>query len=1046
MSRGAGIEEMLPVLEIKNGFIVSKRGDVTMGFELQKPELFSVSEVELASMHEKAVKAIGILRNATVVHFADHYSKASFQVNFDREEPRSFLAESSDRFFHGRPYRTHRSFCFITRKSSSKRPVTSALSSLLRPTLVPETLLQPAEIEAFGNECRQFMQILTQGTWITSRELTTEDLAGTEEKAGLIEQYFRLGRPDATPELQDIDLDKGVTIGHTSTVLYSFADAERLPAQCSAGRRYDRYCTDRTNFFTGFAMPLGAGLDADHVFNLILVLDDPQPELKKLENKLRRLRSLSGNSRENAVTQDAINQYLEQAALPGQRPVKVHMNICASPDPGESVAAVKSKIVTAIAGMDVVPHLETVGAPQIWWACQPGNAADIPSNETFDTFVEQALCFFIVESNGRSSAGSFGIRLGDRATGIPLNVDLSDEPMRSGKITTRNKLVCSTSGGGKSFGMNHQIRCSHEQGAHVTVLDMGGSYKALCELLGGQYFECSKDQRIQFNPFLMAHGETMNTETKESRKVLLLTLWKMSDEKFGRSDYVGISNVLDGYEKYLSAQPEIFPCFDSFYEWLREEFAGRIGDDKIREKDFDCENFLYVLKPYYKGGEFDWLLNAKTGTDLLHQRMVVFDLDQIKDHPILFPVVTIVIMEMFISKMRNLKGVRKIIVIDEAWKAIAKEGMSEFIRYLFKTIRKFFGEAIIVTQELEDIIGNPVVKNTILNQADCKILLDMGKFVNRFDPIQEMLGLSEADKAKVLSLNKANEPGKKYKELFVALGTSHSRVYRLEVSLEEYLVYTTEETERVKVNEYSARHGGIRKGVAALAADIRSGVVKLLMAAVICCAFLLAPNGHASAQIIDLVEDAIKEALEQADLQIQRVQTATIELQTAEKALENDMAGGLLDDITGWVQDEEDLYGAYYQELWEVKTVLSNYSRVEQLFQRQVQLVKDYEQATAAVRGDTHFNAAELQHILAVYDGILTESIRNTGELALVIESFATQMDDAGRLRIIDETAGRIDRNYTDLREYTQENTVISLERAKDEADIQTIKSLYGIP
>ena len=215
--------------------------------------------------------------------------------------------------------------------------------------------------------------------------------------------------------------------------------------------------------------------------------------------------------------------------------------------------------------------------------------------------------------------------------------------------------------------------------------------------------------------------------------------------------------------------------------------------DKVKEKDFDVSNFLYVLRPYYKGGEFDYLLNATENLDLLNERFIVFELDNIKDHPILFPVVTIIIMEVFISKMRKLKGIRKMILIEEAWKAIAKEGMAEYIKYLFKTVRKFFGEAIVVTQEVEDIISSPVVKQAIINNSDCKILLDQSKYQNKFDQIQELLGLTEKEKALVLSVNKANDPLRKYKEVFISLGGTLSRVYRTEVSLEEYLAYTTEE-------------------------------------------------------------------------------------------------------------------------------------------------------------------------------------------------------------------------------------------------------------
>ncbi len=337
-------------------------------------------------------------------------------------------------------------------------------------------------------------------------------------------------------------------------------------------------------------------------------------------------------------------------------------------------------------------------------------------------------------------------------------------------------------------------------------------------MVGGYYFTYSETNPIRFNPFFIGPGESLDTEKKESIKTLLLALWKKDNENFNRSEYVALSNALTGYYERNKA----FFCFDSFYEFLKNDFVLVLQGDKVKEKDFDVSNFLYVLRPYYKGGEFDYLLNATENLDLLQQRFIVFELDNIKDHPILFPVVTLIIMEVFISKMRKLKGIRKMILIEEAWKAIAKEGMAEYIKYLFKTVRKFFGEAIVVTQEVEDIISSPVVKQAIINNSDCKILLDQSKYQNKFDQIQELLGLTEKEKTLVLSINKANDPTKKYKEVFISLGGTLSRVYRTEVSLEEYLAYTTEETEKMKVQEYAARFGSIEKGIRALALDLRN--------------------------------------------------------------------------------------------------------------------------------------------------------------------------------------------------------------------------------
>ncbi len=147
-----------------------------------------------------------------------------------------------------------------------------------------------------------------------------------------------------------------------------------------------------------------------------------------------------------------------------------------------------------------------------------------------------------------------------------------------------------------------------------------------------------------------------------------------------------------------------------------------------------------MLEPYYRGGEYDYLLNSDKELDLLHKRFIVFELDNIKDHKILFPVTTIIIMEAFINKMRKLKGIRKLILIEEAWKAIASANMADYIKYLYKTVRKYFGEAIVVTQEVEDIISSPIVKESIINNSDCKILLDQRKYLNKFDCIQNLLG------------------------------------------------------------------------------------------------------------------------------------------------------------------------------------------------------------------------------------------------------------------------------------------------------------------
>ena len=264
----------------------------------------------------------------------------------------------------------------------------------------------------------------------------------------------------------------------------------------------------------------------------------------------------------------------------------------------------------------------------------------------------------------------------------------------------------------------------------------------------------------------------------------------------------------------------VFPCFNTFYDFLRDIYVEKLQEENVKEKHFDIDNFLYVLRPYYGDGEFAYLLNSREKLDVFHQRFVVFELDAIKDHPILFPVVTLVIMELFISKMRKLKGIRKVIVIEEAWKAIAKGQMAEFLKYLYKTVRKFYGEAWIVSQELDDVISSPLVKDAILNNADCKILLDMRKFTNKFDQIQNTMSMPDKGKPMVLSLNKANDPTRRYRELYIELGGMVMKVYGYEPSPQEYLAYTTEEREKMLVQKYTEQEGGnMQRGIRALLAS-----------------------------------------------------------------------------------------------------------------------------------------------------------------------------------------------------------------------------------
>lgn len=815
------LKNIFPLLGIEHDCILSKQGDVTIAYEVTLPELFTLSDQDYEAFHQLLIKAIKILPRHTIFHKQDWFTETKYTADFSRDD-KSFLTRSSERFFHERPYLDHHCFIMLTKKPAGRKPGSSLFSNLLRRSIVPEETIRPQLLQEFMDSAGQFERILKDSGFVRLQRLTNEQLSGDERRCGLIERYMNLQPDESSFLLRDIHFKDGIQVGPNHCQLFTLADAVDLPAYCGSRINYDKYSTDKTKFSVGFASPLGQLLACNHIFNQYIFIEDAQKTLQKLESKRLRLQSLSAYSRENAISRDATNDFLNEAISQQRLPVKAHFNVMVWTDNKNELKDVRNLVSSALAQMDAVPKQELDGAPQLFWAGIPGNAADFPMNDSFDTFAEQACCFLNLETNYQSSVSPCGLRLGDRMYGKPVHVDISDEPMKRGIITNRNKFILGPSGSGKSFFTNHMVRSYYEQGTHVVLVDVGHSYKGLCDMVKGYYFTYSETNPIRFNPFYIGEGDVLDTEKKESIKTLLLALWKKDNETFNRSEYVALSNAL---QLYYTPAPEgketPFRCFNSFYEFLQNEFVEVLKKDAVKEKDFDVSNFLYVLRPYYKGGEFDYLLNATENLDLLQERFIVFELDNIKDHPILFPVVTIIIMEVFISKMRKLKGIRKMILIEEAWKAIAKEGMAEYIKYLFKTVRKFFGEAIVVTQEVEDIISSPVVKQAIINNSDCKILLDQSKYQNKFDQVQELLGLTDKEKALVLSINKANDVTKKYKEVFISLGGVLSRVYRTEVSPEEYLAYTTEETEKVKLQQYAAKVGGdIQKGITAMVNEL----------------------------------------------------------------------------------------------------------------------------------------------------------------------------------------------------------------------------------
>ena len=631
------LESKFPLLAVEHDCIISKDADITIAYRVDLPELFTVTSTEYEAIHSAWTKAIKVLPNYSVIHKQDWYVKENYKPA--NQEDMSFLSRSFEHHFNERPYLNHSCFLFLTKTTKERMRMQSDFSTLCRGNIIPKEVNKDMAshfLEAVG----QFERIINDSGFITLTRISSDEITGTESEAGLIEKYFSLSLEDTTC-LQDLELGTdGLRIGDKMVCLHTVSDAEDLPGTVGTDMRYEKLSTDRSDCRLSFAAPVGLLLSCNHVYNQYIFLDDSAENLRQFEKSARNMQSLSKYSRGNQINREWIDKYLNEAHSFGLTSVRAHFNVMAWSDDAEELKNIRNDVGSQLALMECKPRHNTVDAATLYWAGMPGNAGDFPSEESFYTFIEPALCFFVEETNYKSSPSPFGIKMVDRVSGKPIHVDISDLPMKQGIITNRNKFILGPSGSGKSFFTNHMCRQYWEQGTHIVLVDTGNSYQGLCNFINrrtngedGVYFTYTEKNPISFNPFYTEDG-VFDIEKRESIKTLIMTLWKRDNEPPTRSEEVALSNAVSLYIERIQIDESVLPSFNTFYEFVKLDYATILDAKKVREKDFDLANFLNVLEPYYRGGEYDFLLNSEKQLDLLSKRFIVFEIDAIKGAPV----------------------------------------------------------------------------------------------------------------------------------------------------------------------------------------------------------------------------------------------------------------------------------------------------------------------------------------------------------------------------------------------------------------------------
>ena len=800
------IRDNFPVMNGGDGIILSKRGDICMGWEVLLPPAFRCNEEKYDSLIASLGGAIALLPDYTIIHKQDVFMRK----RYSSERVSGFLEKAYEEHFDGREYLDHR--CFLWLSFSSKKNVRGGSSGLLG--LAAAGLPSASQIGRMVTAAEQFGAMLSGNSLLSLRRLTEEDIfgmpgqAGHDGTVGILQDYlnFTDGGADVLSDIQ-VSPDKN-RVGDKEIVCHLFADLDQLPGEVASCKRNRDLSTENSAVMLSYLNDIGQSLDCEHVVNWFCVKEPLKDIHGSLDSKRRQMQSMSARNAENRKYAEEINEYLETAAVQQMSTVRCHLNVFSTDD---------NLTTTAISKLGITPVRDTANAPAQFWTSIPGNESGLAFSEYMTMEMQSSLCLNLYDGFDIGIADGV-LKMSDRIRLVPQRFDIQEKALDHGLIENYNVFLLGPSGSGKSFFMNKYLRSCYVAGQHCFLIDVGDSYRALCHIIkeesdgkDGTYYTFEKGKPISFNPFRnVKRFSQADSEAMNFLFTLMVTLWKngkveisSSAEKYVRESISAFLRQWDGVSD---------PIFNDYFEFVRDVFGDLLKQEEAGKEYFDLKDYLISLEQFYKGGPYDYLLNSAESVNILEDRFVVFEIDHIKGDPVIYPITTLVIMDAFMEKMTSNSDF-KVMCIEEAWKAIMGTQMATYMLELWKTARKHRTSAMVVTQELKDITSSPIIKDSIVENSGVKILLDQTKYVNRFDVLASELSLSEDDKAMVLSLNRLKIPGASGREVFFNLGNKKSFVMRLEVSPEERIAFSSQKRDKEKLAAAVAKTGSYIKPI-----------------------------------------------------------------------------------------------------------------------------------------------------------------------------------------------------------------------------------------
>lgn len=808
------------------GVLYTKTGEYSAVLKIENPVQKYSADIDSYYDFTHLFSALAqTLGEGYALHKQDIFVRKQFAN--EPEHNQEFLSASYFRYFNGRPYTD--SLCYLTITQEAKKSRLFSYDS---------------------KKWRDFLVKIYKVRDLLRDSGVQVKFLNKAEVSEYVDRYFAMNFKDRMVSMTNVKADdETVSMGDKRCKVYSLVDVD-CAALPSLIRPYTNIEVNNTEMPVDLVSVVDNIPNAETVvYNQIIFLPSQKRELALLDKKKNRHASIPNPSNQMAV--EDIKKVQDVIARESKLLVYTHFNMVVGVPADTDLQKCTNHLENAFGRMGIHISKRAYNQLELFVSSFPGNCYSL--NEEYDRFLtlsDAAVCLMYKERVQHSEETPIKIYYTDRQ-GVPVAIDITGKEGKN-KLTDNSNFFClGPSGSGKSFHMNSVVRQLHEQGTDVVMVDTGNSYEGLCEYFGGKYISYTEERPITMNPFRI-NREEMNVEKTGFLKNLVLLIWKGTQGTVTKTEDRLIEHVIteyydayfNGFEGFTPQQREDLRkslviddrnssekrhesereravriegiidkiegrrkelkveelSFNSFYEYSVQRIPDICEENRIT--GIDLSTYRYMMKDFYLGGNHEKTLNENMDSSLFDETFVVFEIDSIKDDPLLFPLVTLIIMDVFLQKMRIKKN-RKVLVIEEAWKAIASPLMAEYIKFMYKTARKFWASVGVVTQEIQDIIGSEIVKEAIINNSDVVMLLDQSKFKERFDTIKTILGLTDVDCKKIFTINRLeNKEGRSFfREVFIRRGTT-SGVYGVEEPRECYMTYTTERAEKEALKLY----------------------------------------------------------------------------------------------------------------------------------------------------------------------------------------------------------------------------------------------------